>query len=87
MNEDVQAPDWMVIDAIRYALGRRSYQVNETCTWLMSNWYKLSQATRNIIRRDIEGEFRMASEMGHYRFLGDECDRMEWERVRKLWSK
>jgi hypothetical protein len=35
-------PSWLVIDATRYAIGRKTYQVGVTCDWLIENWQKLA---------------------------------------------
>ena len=81
----IHAPDWMVIDAVRYAFGRMSYQVGVTCSWLRAEWPNLSRHTQEIIVQDIEGEFATAERLGDFRHFGHECDRKEWEDVRRLW--
>jgi hypothetical protein len=82
----VHAPDWMVIDAVRYAMGRRSYQVGITAQWVRCSWHLLSDHTQQIIKQDIEDEFQRAERTGDYSDLGDSCDRREWEDVRALWK-
>lgn len=86
-------PDWLVIDAVRYAVGRRSVQPTITADWLVANWRQLTPAVRDTVRRDLEGEFRdddrlRADPRGErtYYPLGDDCDRAAWERVRALWQ-
>ncbi len=73
------APDWMIIDATRYALGRRTYQVSVTCEWLLANWTEVPEDAREIIQRDIEEAFRRRGG------TGDPYDRAEWDKVRALW--
>ena len=83
----LHATDWMVIDAIRYAMGRRSYQVGVTCSWVRSHWHLLSRQIQEIIRQDVESEFLVAERTGNFSHLGADCDRREWEDVRALWLK
>ena len=82
----IHAPDWMIIDAVRYAIGRRSYQVGITAAWVRCSWNMLNEHTQAIIRQDIEGEFAAAERTGNYSHIGYDCDRKEWEDVRRLWT-
>lgn len=86
-----EAPDWMIIDAVRYAIGRQSYQVGITCEWLRSTWPKLSAHVQEIVRRDVEEAFRDddrdRAAGRQYKALGMDMDRKEWESVRALWAK
>lgn len=66
-------PDFLVIGAFRYALGRQTYVVNETVSWMIANWETVSEKAKAVIRRDLEG----ATD------LGDEIDRREWDRLRE----
>ena len=76
----VLAPDWMIVDAVRYAIGRRTYQVSVTCEWLRENWKHLDGDVQGCISRDVDEAFLYAHR------LGDPCDRDEWVRVRALWQ-
>lgn len=82
----IHATDWMIIDAVRYAIGRRSYQVGVTTSWLRCLWHLLDRRIQEIIQRDIEEEFQTAERTGDYSHFGYECDRREWEDVRALWK-
>jgi hypothetical protein len=75
-----EIPDWMIIDAVRYCIGRQSYQVAETAGWLVDNWDGLWLSVKNTIMRDLERAFDSGN-------LGQTCDRREWERVRALWTE
>lgn len=75
-------PPWMVIDAVRYCLGQRTYQVSLTTQWLMKNWDNLHPTTQSVIQHDIEMEFTRDPQA-----LGDEIDVERWNRVRELWRK
>ena len=82
--------DLMIIAAVRYCLGRSSYIVNDCCEWLIESWPQIPEKTRGTIRRDIEDEFKRddedRAEGRQHKALGWDCDRQDWERVRKLWS-
>lgn len=81
--------DLMAVAAVRYCLGRMSYIVGDCADWLVSVWPTLEEGARNCIQRDVEEAFVRddeARERGdEYKPLGMDCDRAEWERVRKLW--
>jgi hypothetical protein len=85
-------PDWMIIDAVRYCIGRMSYQVSTTTDWVCCNWKYLNEHTKTIVKNDLEEAFarddRDRSIGGEYPnyALGHNCDRVEWERVRKLYQ-
>lgn len=81
----IHATDWMVIDAVRYAMGRRTYQVGVTCGWVKSHWHLLDSHIQDVIRQDVECEFAAAERTGNYSHLGSNCDRQDWESVRALW--
>ena len=84
-----EIPDWMIIDALRYCIGRQSYQVGITCEWLRRNWSQMSAHAKEIVQRDVEEAFRdddRDREAGRpYKALGMDMDRREWEMVRALW--
>jgi hypothetical protein len=89
----IQATDWMVIDAFRYALGRATYQVSITTQWLIAHWEKLPGGSRAIIQRDLEEAFELDDRQRHdqrsgqrHFYLGHDCDRASWQLVRNLWA-
>lgn len=81
-------PDWMIIDSVRYCIGRMTYQVGVTCEWLRSHWASIPEPVQKIVIRDIREEFdrdTKARESGSpYRPLGHDCDRFEWSKVLDL---
>ena len=82
---------FIAVSAVRYALGRMTYVVEETADWVIANWDMLPLDSKNIIRRDIEKAFEK-DELARVNFLnlkplGADCDRKQWERVRVLWKK
>lgn len=80
----------MVTAAVRYCLGRMTYIVSDCADWLIAIWPTLHDNTRTIIQRDIEEAFARDDEARadgrEYKPLGMDCDRAQWERVRRLWS-
>lgn len=82
--------EMMVIAATRYCIGRMTYIVGDCCDWLIKIWPMLSKNTQNIIQRDIEELFVRDDEDREdgrqYKALGHDCDRQQWERVRRMWQ-
>ena len=81
----------MVIAAIRYCLGRRTYIVRDCADWIIQMWPEFTESTQKLVRRDIEETFdrddRSRKVSSEYLPLGMDMDRREWERVRNLWRK
>lgn len=80
-------PDWLYINAIRYAIGRKTYVVSETTEWIQANYTLLSQVTKEQIYRDLRDAILKDTyetsqiDKGHemsYRHLGHDCDREDW---------
>ena len=82
--------DTMAIAATRYCLGRQTYIVGDCADWLIEVWPTLLPSAKAVIQRDVEEEFSRDDEarqrVSTYLPLGWDCDRAEWERVRKLWE-
>jgi len=85
-------PSWIFIDAVRYCIGRKSYQVGVTTEWVCANWKHLPEHSRLIIKQDVEEAFERDDRMradekcsSHYYPLGQDMDRKSWETVRELW--
>lgn len=81
----------MAVCAVRYCIGRMTYIVGDCRRWLEAAWPELPRPARYCIERDVEEAFTKDDEAranGRDRKpLGLDCDRAEWERVRKLWRK
>lgn len=69
----------MLISAVRYALGRRSYIVGVTCDYVASIRTKLSRQCIYILIRDIEEEFDRYHTAGQK--MGMECDEKDWNKL------
>ena len=80
--------DLMAVAAFRYCRGRQTYIVSDCAGWLIEQWPNISETARKIIQRDLEEAFRRDDEArangSDYKALGHDCDRQQWERVRRL---
>lgn len=61
----------MLLSAERYALGRRTYIVEWTCSFIKKNLHLISLHDKQIMIRDIEEAYS----------YGDECDKKEWSNL------
>ena len=61
----------MLISALRYALGRRTYIVELTCKYIESQMPILSDRCKDVMIKDIESQ----------KNYGDECDREDLMRL------
>ena len=66
-KEDLSA---MLVGAVRYALGRRTYIVQWTCEFIRNNTHLLLEKDKKVIIRDIK-------EQKQYGY-GDKCDEECW---------
>ena len=63
--------------AVRYSLGRRTYAVSSTCSYIIPLIPHLSSKTLWCMQRDI-AERRDRPNGNILGDLGDECDRRDW---------
>lgn len=84
--------DLMAVAAVRYCLGRMTYIVGDCADWLIEQWPNLTLVGQRMIIRDVEDAFTLDDRARNeglpardYRRLGHDCDRAQWERVRRLW--
>jgi len=83
-----KVPWWMVVNAVRYALGRQTYVVAVTCEWVCAHWGDLGSRAQGIITTDVERAFRQADAtppLGMLPLGSPTIDRPCWEHVRTLW--
>ena len=93
MTEEQTTTLWL--GAYRYYCGRTTYAVKEFCVLLIATWHYLPKETQLVIIRDLEREFkeddaaraRDTENTRHFRRLGHDMDRAEWEQVRALWKE
>lgn len=89
MTDEQKVTMWL--GAFRYYLGRMTYAVSDFCDLLIDEWPNLPERLKKLIKKEIDEAFEMDDQLrnmdnGTRRRLGMECDREEWERVRRLWS-
>lgn len=93
MSPDHQSILW--IGAFRYYCGRMTYAVSSFVDLLVWEWPNLPEHAQQIIKRDLEEDFvrddslRVSIREGGMTWLplGHDCDRAQWERVRRLWQR
>ena len=82
--------DLMAVAAVRYCIGRMSYIVGDCADWLIEVWPTISKSAHHLIKRDIEeaiiDDDNDRADGREHKRLGMDCDREQWERVRKLWE-
>lgn len=66
--------------AVRYALGRRTYAVGDTCRFVQSVLPYLDHKTLFVMARDIK-------EKSDFNDLGDQCDADDWLDLMKAITK
>ena len=77
LDEDLRT---ILICAIRYSLGRRTYMPGIVTDWIKGHCAgKLPKGTIEIMMRDIQ-EQREMGERANYDSLGDQCDVRTWEK-------
>lgn len=74
----------MLIDAERYAFGRRTYIVGTTVNYLISVLPNLSDWCIGVMQKDMKSNRDLATGYGQHdleeRFYGDSCDMRDWMR-------
>jgi len=70
----------MLMSAVRYALGRRTYMVGMTCDYISALIPELSDQAVSVMERDIREQDKVTtlSDGTVIDHLGDDCDRAEW---------
>lgn len=69
----------ILICAARYALGRKTYIVDEVCCYLEMMWDELSDRCKAVVIRDIGTELELRQKAG--RLCGTESDDRRWRRL------
>lgn len=73
VNGNVGDISAMLLSAERYALGRRTYIVEWTCSFIANNMHLLTEGNKKVMIRDIE-----TSES-----YGEDFDKAEWMKLLK----
>lgn len=71
INGNIEDISSMILSAERYALGRMTYMVEWTCSFISKNLHLVTEGNKIVMIRDIE----QAIKDGQY---GWECDKQEW---------
>lgn len=69
----------MLMSAVRYALGRRSYIVFRACSWVRQYRQGLTDYQLLQIKREVEEELDRRTQLGLT--CGDAMDHAEWARL------
>lgn len=72
----------ILVCAVRYALGRMSYIVQDVCEYVKLKRNELSENCKNCIIRDIEEELKRYHNSGYT--LGMEVDEYDWIHLLKV---
>ena len=93
MTKSYGRDDLMAVAAFRYSLGRMTYIVSDCADWLIEQWPNIAENARKVIQRELEEAFKRDDEFRDWpsssrdcRTLGHDCDRAQWEKVRRLWQ-
>ena len=70
----------MVISALRYALGRRTYITQETAEFIMENPNLIDDRVKAVMIRDIDEYF---DRRRTWDYKDDECDYQTWIELHK----
>lgn len=63
----------MIVSAMRYAIGRRTYIVKLTVNYIIAELPELSDYCKDIMIKDIESAIS----------YGDDCDKQNWMKLLK----
>lgn len=74
--------EMMLLSALRYALGRRSYITSATAEWVRRYWNQLSPAFQGFIIRDLREELERYERMGMT--LGEQVDHDGWVKLLRV---
>lgn len=87
----------MIVSAVRYCIGRRTYMVGICASWLIRHWPELGERARMLIQRDLDEAFERDDNTralgashdgaGIWHPLGFDYDRAQWEKVQALWRE
>ena len=61
----------MLVSSLRYAYGRKTYIVSDTCEWIRKYYGRLTSSQQSIIFRDLK---RCLENLDY----GHDCDLKEW---------
>ena len=74
VNGDASDLSAMLVSAVRYALGRRTYMVEWTCDFIADNKHLLIEKDKKVMIEDIKKQ-------GKYGGYGADFDKEQWMRL------
>ncbi len=81
----------MLICTTRYYTGSRTISASTWAEDLARHWASLPKGARIVIKRDLDNAFERDNTSRQnrekYHALGDDCDRVMWEKVRAAWMR
>lgn len=69
----------LLVSAVRYALGRKTYIVSETARELRRVWNDLPSTVQDVIIRDIRADLELWQRTPE--FAPHQCDIEEWQQL------
>ena len=79
--------DDLIMSSTAYYLGRSTIHVADFCCRLQLSWIMLSPYVQSYIMRIVEEAFKRNAHDKTRLYLGHDCDREAWEKVRQCWLK
>ena len=76
INGNISDISAMILSAERYALGRETYIVEWTCSFIAKNLHLITEGNKKVMIRDIEQQ----KEYGY----GMECDEQQWLKLLEI---
>lgn len=80
--------DLIWIGAFRYYCGRMTIAVHSFAEYLIKNWENLPERAKVVIKRELDEAIKEDDKdrehKRDYKFLGHDCDRACWEKVREF---
>lgn len=73
INGNISDISAMLLSAERYALGRQTYIVEWTCSFIANNLHLLTEGNKKVMIRDIEEQEKYG--------YGMACDKEEWMKL------
>lgn len=74
----------IVLCAMRYAIGRRTYMTGLVADYIKKNWLYVNAKDRAFLLRDLTEEIVHGEANPAMRWLGDDCDVASWMELQKF---
>lgn len=68
----------IVLCAMRYAIGRRTYMTGLVADYIKENWFYINRQDRDNMLRDLSEDIAHSEANPDIRWLGDACDVAAW---------